>query len=261
MPGDFESEPPAKSAPNLKSLRKMGLPSRGWNVLNQISYRIWSHPQCESVLLEIDADEIPNEDVSKMWPAVHPLYDGAARLGGLPFHSALVRKDGFGYLLAGTGGIGKSTCCRRIPAPWEAVSDDEALIAKDGRGRPRVHAFPTWNAFSNGSIDRTWDVQKHLPLKAIFFLERATRDKARPLSQAEAAVRIFHSADQVCWRMFMLPGFERDQSAYRKLMFDNACELAKLIPCFVLGVRLRGRFWEEMDKAVAGLGRRTIQRP
>jgi hypothetical protein len=34
------------------------------------------------------------------------------------------------------------------------------------------------------------------------------------------------------------------------LLFNNACELAKAVPAYILRVSLEGRFWEEMEKVI-----------
>jgi len=36
----------------------------------------------------------------------------------------------------------------------------------------------------------------------------------------------------------------------RKNLFDNACDLAKEIPSFRLGVSLGGRFWEKIEEVL-----------
>ena len=92
-------------------------------------------------------------------------------------------------------------------------------------------------------------MERHVPLSAIFFLEQADVDTALPLSQGEAAVRILQSAMQV-WDGKWHPLDGREKGALRRRCFENACELAKAIPAFLLHVSVGGRFWEEMEKVL-----------
>jgi hypothetical protein len=48
--------------------------------------------------------------------------------------------------------------------------------------------------------EQTWNVEEHVSLAAVFFLEQSTVDTAIPLGQGEAAVSIYQSAMQVCYR-------------------------------------------------------------
>ena len=50
--------------------------------------------------------------------------------GGLLVHGALVEWNGTGVILAGPGGVGKTTASKRLPSTWRSLSDDTALIVK-----------------------------------------------------------------------------------------------------------------------------------
>ena len=39
---------------------------------------------------------------------------------------------------------------------------------------------------------------------------------------------------------------------HKKLIFGNACELAKHIPCYILRVHITGKFWQKIEKVLAG---------
>jgi SynChlorMet cassette protein ScmC len=90
-------------------------------------------------------------------------------------------------------------------------------------------------------------VERHVPLTAVFFLEQSDSDEVIPLGQAQAAVRVFQSAMQV-WEWFNLKREQKE--ALRRRCFENACELAKAIPAFLLRVSLKGQFWQEMEKVL-----------
>ena len=75
----------------------------------------WQSGQGVACLLSGDGDE--TKDIEAMRHLLLPLYLDTLRRGGFPVHAALAERDGRGILLAGRGGIGKSTCCRRLPFP------------------------------------------------------------------------------------------------------------------------------------------------
>jgi SynChlorMet cassette protein ScmC len=184
-----------------------------------------------------------------MWDALGPVYLQAIMAGGLPLHAALAEVDGRGVLFAAAGGVGKSTCTRRLPAPWKAHCDDTALVVRLPDGGYRVHPFPTWTDHLWRGLKTTWPAQQHMPLVAIFFLEQAGHDTASALPPGAAALRMLRSTSQLMklhWK-----GLPRAQKRrVTTAAFHNACALAKAIPAFTLHLTLTGRFWEEVQKAL-----------
>jgi SynChlorMet cassette protein ScmC len=187
-------------------------------------------------------------DLESMRHVLLPLYLEALRKGGFPVHAALVELEGRGVLLAGRGGIGKSTCCRRLPPPWSVLADDLALVIRDDSGNYRAHALPTWSDLRAGS-ESTWDVRRSVPLEAIFFLEQREADEATPAGRGEAAVACRRSAMEVFWSVgpFMLRG---DPMNIPTRAFENTVDFSLAIPAFRLRVSLTGRFWERIEKAL-----------
>jgi len=177
------------------------------------------------------------------------------RKGGLPLHGALIERDGTGVLLIGSGGTGKSTCSRRIPDPWRALADDEAIVLPAGgaeRGseaRYLLHPLPTWSDYLLNRSHGSWDVRRTVPLRAFFFLERAEKDSVHPVGQGNAAVLLNQSASQVMRRKLEM-GEEPLTPAVRKDIFNTAGELAVMVPAYRLKVSLRGRFWEEIGSVL-----------
>jgi len=226
-----------------------GLPNHGWKVHNFGAIQIWSHHDVPDVICEIKQVKHHELDIIKMWLSLHPIYDQAQNSGGLPLHAALVSQNGKGILLTAPGDTGKSTCCNRLPSPWQALGDDETLIVRDDQEKYRVHPFPTWSDLLWKRSERTWNVQRHLPLSAIFFLEQGDTDKVYLIGQGEATIGIYQSAKQVCQRSWRNLDQEEER-AIKKQLFDNACQLAKAVPSFTLHVSLSGRFWEEMEKVL-----------
>jgi SynChlorMet cassette protein ScmC len=236
---------PFRLAPNIIE----GLPDYGWKEHHLGTIQIWSHQDILHVFCEITSEKHHDLEIIRMWQSLYPIYKRAQNFGGLPLHAALIKREGMGILLAGHGEAGKSTCCRRLPPPWHALCDDETLVVRDDQKRYLVHPFPTWSDLLWKRSERTWNVQHHLPLSAIFFLEQGEIDKAVPIGQGEAAISINESATKVCERNWRNLDKEEERKL-RKLLFDNACQLAKAVPTFTLHVSLSGRFWEEMENVL-----------
>ena len=222
------------------------LPSDGWKSYELPSLRFWVNPDLSGVVCEMAGDCGHELEIVQMGQALCPIYFRAMQSGGLPIHAALVERKGKGFLIAAPGGTGKSTCSRRIPRPWRALSDDLSLVVADKNGNYRVHPFPTWSDYLWKRSEPSWDVQSHLPLSAIVFLEQGTKDEMTPIGKGEAAACIIEAASQIClsfWRD-LAPGESRTM---KKMIFDNACGLARSIPAFRLRASIDGRFWEEME--------------
>jgi SynChlorMet cassette protein ScmC len=222
------------------------LPSSGWKARRLPALQTWSHSEVPDVVCEIGHDKGYELDILRMLTALYPIFEGVQDLGGLPLHAALVERNGTGILLAASGDTGKSTCCRRLQRPWQPICDDETLVVRDDQKQYLAHPLPTWSDYLTRRSERTWNIQRHLPLSAIFFLEQAETDEVVPIGDGQTAMLISQSANEVS-----RPGWvylDGDQvRSRRKELFDNACELARSIPAFVLRASLKGRFWEEME--------------
>jgi len=228
---------------------KNGLPPKGW-ILHRYSKLIqfWFHPEVLDVICEMKVFEGWGRpmDILKMQNALYPIYRRAQEKGGLPFHAALIEYDGHGVLVAGEGGTGKSTCCRRLPYLGGALCDDAVLVVRDARMRYLAHPFPTWTNCRYQQDRQRWNTGRHLPLAAVFFLEQAGQDEVVPVKRGEAAIRVYQQACPRSWRKL---DFE-EEKVIRKELFNNACELARSIPAFLLRSSLTGQFWKEMEKVL-----------
>jgi SynChlorMet cassette protein ScmC len=244
--GNRERRDPIKG---LVSNPRGGFPSRGWSTHNLSLLTLWSHNDVPDVICEIGHEDRHNLEIASMYLSLHPIYQRAQDSGGLPFHAALVRWNGIGILLAAPGNSGKSTCCRRLPPPWQALCDDETLIVRDKQKGYLAHPFPTWSDYLLRGSKRTRNVQRHLPVSAIFFLEQAETDEAVHIGQGQAAIRINQSSIEVCRRNWKNLDREEEVSI-RKKLFHNACHLARVVPAFKLRVSLNGPFWEEIEKVL-----------
>lgn len=250
----FAKRKPAKE-PKIKSLSwqnqylHQDLPSRGWKVHDLFVLRLWSHNEVPDLICELGDEDSYDLTILRMRSSLYPIYQRSQSSGGLPLHAALIERNGIGVLLAASNETGKSTCCRRLPAPWKALCDEESLIVRDDQKNYRVHPFPTWSEYLERRSERSWNVQQHLPLGGIFFLEQAQTDEIVTLGQGEATAFISQSSIQA----FRLSWTNLEQKEIRILKqktFEIACELVKAVPTFKLRFSLSGQFWEEIEKVL-----------
>jgi len=231
---------------------KLHLPMSGWQVRYLSLIRVWSHDNTPDLIVELEGQQTHKLEIIRMWLARFPIYEQVQETGGLPFHAALIEWNRLGVLLAASGGTGKSTCCLRLPPPWHVLCDDETLIVRDHQARYLAHPFPTWSDYLFRRSKRTWNVQRHVPLYAIFFLEQAEADDIIPIGQGQATVLISQSTTEVCCRSWENLD-RRVIRALRKKLFDNACQLARTIPAFILHVSRFGTFWDEIEMVLINL--------
>jgi SynChlorMet cassette protein ScmC len=223
------------------------LPESGWEPVKLNITQFWFHKETPHVICDIGPEGSVDEEMIKLSLSLYPLYRSIVFASGAAVHAALVERDGGGVLLAGRGGMGKSTCGRRIPPPWRTLSDDTALIVRDNLSHYEVHPLPTWSNFFMGRPQKAWDVREHIILDGIFFLEQAKKDEALSIGAGEAAMRAYDAMFQahIPFLRFIRAPYDAE---LKKQLFLNACEMAKAIPSFILRVDLHGRFWEELDK-------------
>lgn len=232
-----------------RGLLPANLPSDGWSRQKLHTIELWRHKELSDVICKVTNDITPETEILSISYAVYPIYRKVVDNGGAPFHCALVERDGKAVILAARGDTGKSTCARRIPAPWKPLCDDEALAVKTSPNCYRVHPFPTWSNFIFDRPQKTWEVQHHAKLCGIFFIEQASIDEATPLGQGEGAMRIYGASMQVIGRVIqsLVPS---EQEYLKKQLFANACDISKSVPSFSLKVLLDGKFWEEIERVL-----------
>lgn len=243
--GDFDSlESP-------EEIRGGRADDNGWHLFRQGAiYRLWRHETIPEVYMELNEEFVEHAEIRyiNMWSALRELYRHALATGGTPIHAALAEIDGRGVLIAGAAETGKSTCYRRLPGYWNALCDDQALVMRDGKGDYMVHPLPTWSDHLWQELKKSWNVERAVPLSAIFFLDQSSLDEAVPLSDpAKAVLMIFDAAKQV-WE----PVWERIESNEKReqssTLFRNASEMAGVIPTYRLRATLDGEFWKEMER-------------
>lgn len=220
-----------------------------WKIYRQPSLNLLHDDNLKEFVCEIDISKNDGDmKLVNMLISLQAFYIRAIENGGLPFHAALIERDGKGIIIAGHGDAGKSTCARRLEGIWTPLCDDEALVVLD-KGVYRAHPFPTWSDYIFRDSGKAWDAEYSVPLSAVFFLEQAQRDEVMSLSAADAALLINSSAMQVSNYFYRDMQTEEKRKHFMRV-FDNACRLAKEIPAFILRASRDGKFWEEVEKVI-----------
>lgn len=237
-----------QAAASLDGVEK--LPERGWTCTRLRYAELWSHPDVPYIINSVTSWGDHILETVQMQQSLYPVVSGAIFAGGLPMHAALVERRGRGVIIAARGNTGKSTCCKRIPQPWRAVSDDEALILMGGKNDYIVHPFPTWSQYMMTGTSDTWDVQERLELAGIFFLEQHDKDEVIPLRRGKAAMGIYNSGVEanLKYELELIPD---KLKMLRGKMLENACRIANTVPAYALRASLTGHFWTEIEKALS----------
>ncbi|NQU17175.1 MAG: SynChlorMet cassette protein ScmC, partial [Candidatus Saganbacteria bacterium] len=196
--------------------------------------------------------QAPNEELSiaNLSRVLRMIYEKTVEAEGFPLHAAMIVKNNKAFLLSARRGTGKTTCCNRIPSPWNVICDDKTLIVKTSDNKYRVHPLPTQSNFYKNKLPKKWNIQKSYQLEAVYFIEQAVKDEVVPIWQGEAAkllyhqIKIIHSANP---KNFTHKEMEKMRN-YNKSVFNNACTLTQNVPCNVLRVSLHGKFWEKIRK-------------
>jgi SynChlorMet cassette protein ScmC len=226
-----------------------GLGQEGWTGQWTNPTMMWTHPDSQDIVLELrflDHDGLAVENMSK---SCHALFLPILTDGGLILHAALIERNGRGIALVASGGVGKSTCARRIPAPWKALCDDTCLVLPNGRGSFQAHPFATWSDYLWKRSQGTWKVESHVPLQAVFFLKHAQEDNAQPLGQGESSIYLSRSSHEILSGFLQSMDHNRAR-LLRQRIFANACALRQTVPAYWLEVGLDGPFWTEIEKAL-----------
>ncbi|PIS28378.1 SynChlorMet cassette protein ScmC [Candidatus Saganbacteria bacterium CG08_land_8_20_14_0_20_45_16] len=226
-------------------LYRNNLPLKGWQSNGDQQAERWTHPQRSHTIFVLRKPFNHQAMIIQMWRTLAPVYEQVIANGGLAFHAGLIVRNKKGVLLSAPGGTGKSTCCRRVPKPWQAWCDDECLIVKT-RNDYRVHPFPTWSEYlGDQKCQHSWPTMQSACLSNIYFLEQATKEGVEPIHPGVATVLIHHTAKDMTQKAWPQPKTAFPLNMKHKI-FINACRLAKKISCFNLKVERFGKFWNNI---------------
>jgi len=239
----------SKIGASKEALKIQYFPLASWFFSDEFGPKFIYIRDREDILCDIGYQEIEPIEYLRMQHSLIPVYNEVQKKGGFPIHGALMVMNEMGAVLAGPGGSGKTTCCSRLPPPWQSLCDDETLIVRTKYGAYHAHPFPTWKNCFLDDDRQVWDVQHYVPLNAIFYLEQSGVDELVPLGKGMSVFLIFRLACQAC-RRFWLTAEPAEARLIHTRLFQNAHDLAATVPVFRLRVSLKGRFWEKMEEVL-----------
>ena len=212
---------------------------------------LWINKYSGENIIELDKSFFHIRDMFylNMTTSLTPLFLYSIKNGGTPVHAALAVYKDKGILIAATGDTGKTTCCKRLPEDeWTFLCDDLSLLIKDSQGEICAHPLPTWSDYMVRKLSTTWEVEKYVPVRAIFFLEQSTSDKVIPISKLETSIRLLESAKQaLIWDMDDAPHLNMSRN---NDMFNSTQQIAKTIPAYILHATLTGEFWKHIEEVI-----------
>ncbi len=218
-----------------------------WYVDHPDAIAIWCREPVPDVTCRLlQRPSVAGLDLQTMMYFDLPVFIKSMSLDGVPLHGALVRHRDTGYILVGRSGTGKTTCCRRLPAGWEALADDEVLVVRGKDGRYYAHPFPTWSDyFLNRETQPTWDVEQSVAVGGLYFLQQNDMDEAAVLPGFRAVILTLNSVMEICHK-FWHRADKLLQRRMRLKVFDNVSALCRDIPVFTLKTTLHGKFWQHI---------------
>jgi hypothetical protein len=161
--------------------------------------------------------------------------------GGLMLHASSLEKDGAGYVFVGPSNAGKSTVAAMLK-PDRILSDDIALIKRVG-DTYSLYSNPWWSISSKVRISRPL---VPAPLKALFFIEKARKNRMERLSYKEALSSFVYIDGS-----FQQAGFFNNKDGIRDF-YAFAHELVKKVPAFRLDFKkspeLEGFFYRSVAR-------------
>ncbi|MCJ7445648.1 MAG: SynChlorMet cassette protein ScmC [Methanotrichaceae archaeon] len=223
-----------------------------YHLCNNSYWTFISHEDDGMIVCELSDKLIKSENPLDLMHISYLIAMLAQYHGGLLLHGALAQKEGWGVILAGEGGIGKTTASNRLQSPWISLSDDATLVAGDTRGKYWAHPWPTWSRFFNGEIGGTWNVNCSVQLKGIFFLNQGNENRVMHLSRIKAIGRINECSKQILKPLTSHLETEGRRTFYSQL-FNNICLLSHEVPSYILRSSLSSHFWLEIEKTILGV--------
>ncbi len=198
-----------------------------------------------------DVDYSPDMDmlVLQLMKIAALLRQESEKKMGFLIHGALAEYKGRGVILAGRGGIGKTTAVGRLPETWTPLSDDLTLIVCDSNGSYMAHPWPTWSRFMFGGSGGSWNVNRNLPLAGVYFLKRGKTDGSVVIDRPEAVCRLVQSAEEALLPI-TLRSEKYDSRDMRINRFNNIVTFTESVPAYILSFAEKGNFWQEIEKDI-----------
>jgi SynChlorMet cassette protein ScmC len=214
---------------------------------NEIRWRDLPVEQANEISCQVGPIHTPEKTAFQLTRISQVVANYSEKNGGLLVHGALAEWNGQGVILAGPGGVGKTTASKRLPHPWRSLSDDNTLIVKSPDGSYWAHPWPTWSQYRQGKMNGSWDVQAAVKLRLICMLTQNKKDRVSQLPTRQAISEMVDVSGQT----FFIMANGMDKDAIRRinlLRFENAITMSKWVPICRLEISRNGKFWKEIEK-------------
>jgi hypothetical protein len=232
----------------LAELLPKGYGRKGWKAhSDEYGGCIWRRPDAaHAVWTRMDC---PVENQPRLWLPWGPLAEDLLHTRGGLLHAGLAMFQGDAYLFLAPPSGGKTTTMARLPAPWQVLGDDAALIWPDGAGGFLTSPLPTWGQLLRREEPRpypgTWEIGKAVKVAAMVVLRKGRRVKLSPLSPISTARAVYLGLSEH-------PGLQHLRDLLRIEIFRAACRLARAPACWELQLSKKGDIDHAMDTLSRG---------
>lgn len=215
----------------------------GWTEQGNGLVNYYSHNTIKDILVDIGKKSTLQNEYMKIKHSFYPIFEREIFKGGFPLHAGLISD---GILFAGSSGAGKSTCCKR--SPIQTLADDTSLIILQDN-HYRAHPWVSWGDYIQRDMNTIFEVQNHVPIRAIFLIEKAAKTEILEIKKVEAIKKLFDLSFE---RIYLNVRNMKDTNRIKinTKLFNNICNLIKVIPVYRLGVSLEGEFWKETERVI-----------
>jgi SynChlorMet cassette protein ScmC len=227
-----------------------------WQPLCIKGTRVWLRPAIFDAIIAIPEELFGGNETASLScraasAVLFALYQKVMVNGGMPLHSALIRRGKAGFLLVGKSGSGKTTCCRRIPLPWEALADEELVVSRLPRKDYYADPFPNLSDITIRSARVSHGAAlRGSRVTALLFLEKGTADAIGPINKAEAAMCLVRAAEEVSMR----DAYDGSSGAAlrRIAQMKWAIQCVRDLPTLRLSASLHGAYWMLLEQVYEG---------
>ena len=221
-------------------------PRQGWSVGgDRFGGCVWIHPEFVTGLwMHWRPPAQPTE--RQFWLPWVALVLDIVRLGGTLLHGGLAAHNGQAFLFAAPPGGGKTTALSRLPAPWQLLSDDAALVWRDEGGAFAASPLPTWGALLRGeghpSYIDVWRLGERCRVAGLLLLEKSTDEGLDVIEPIRGARELYE-------RIVEHPAVLERRTRFREPIFRLGCTLAREVPLRRLRLRRDSAFWGWIEDA------------
>ena len=232
----------------LVALLPENSPRQGWELTGDESgYLSWCHARTCHAIWSYNTVRV--EYHARFQLPWQTLLRDIVALGGGILHGGLVALHGRGCLVTAPPGGGKTTAISRLPASWQVLADDAALIWPTASSAFEASPLPTWSVLlgRNAAIPAIgrWRVGTCAPLAAVVLLKQGDQERLESLRPVEAVPHLYRG---LCEH----PRVVTNREPLSHALFNAACALTETVPTWELTLTRTGAFLSLLEEALFG---------